>query len=217
MPVYSELKALAFNNRSVVVALSPESSAILLNAIGEGNGHIWLWSGSGDGGDLTPAEYHDVLQMLSLAERELMSNILIGTIFPHVCANVPAGALACDGSNYLRVDYPALYEALDDAFITDADNFTVPDLRGRFPLGVSASHAIGSVGGSETHTLTNDEVPAHSHTYSKPDVSVLVAAPGEVPVSTLDLIPDVTGNTGGGQPHNNMPPFASVRWAIWAV
>lgn len=217
MPVYGELKALALNNRSVVVALSPESSAILFNAIGEGTARIWLWSGSGDGGSLTPTEYRDVLQMLSLAERELMSNLLVGTIFPHVCASIPAGALACDGASYQRVDYPALYAALDAAFITDADNFVVPDLSGRFPLGVSAGHVIASTGGSETHTLTNSEMPVHSHTYGKPEIPTLVFAPGEVPVATLDIFPDVTGNTGGGQAHNNMPPFMAVRWAIWAA
>ena len=38
-----------------------------------------------------------------------------------------------------------------------------PDLRGRFILGASDSHVAGSTGGEENHTLTVDEMPAHSH------------------------------------------------------
>lgn len=38
-----------------------------------------------------------------------------------------------------------------------------PDLRGRFILGASDGHAVGSAGGEETHVLTVEEMPAHSH------------------------------------------------------
>lgn len=53
---------------------------------------------------------------------------LIGSIQLYAVAALPSGLLACDGSSYLRVDYPALYSVLSSDFITDADNFTVPDL-----------------------------------------------------------------------------------------
>ena len=42
--------------------------------------------------------------------------------------------------------------------------FNVPDLSGRVVLGVSQSHALGSTGGEANHVLTEQELPAHSHT-----------------------------------------------------
>ena len=38
-----------------------------------------------------------------------------------------------------------------------------PDLSGKFVLGMSASHSIGQTGGEEIHTLSIDEMPAHTH------------------------------------------------------
>lgn len=39
-----------------------------------------------------------------------------------------------------------------------------PDLRGKFILGASNNHAVGSAGGEENHVLTVEEMPSHSHT-----------------------------------------------------
>ena len=38
----------------------------------------------------------------------------------------PSGTLLCDGSSHLRVDYPALYAAIDTSYHVDADNFLTP-------------------------------------------------------------------------------------------
>lgn len=45
----------------------------------------------------------------------------------------------------------------------------LPDLRGKFPLGISGSHTVGATGGAETHALTAAEtaVKGHSHTASQ--------------------------------------------------
>ena len=79
---------------------------------------------------------------------------------------------------------------------------------GRMLLGENASHANGSTGGAETHTLTVDEMPAHTHDYT---AHLGTGASG--PISLHDRIPSVTGpttSTGGGSAHNNMPPYITV-------
>ena len=79
---------------------------------------------------------------------------------------------------------------------------------GRMLLGENASHANGSTGGTETHTLTVDEMPAHTHDYT---AHLGTSASG--PISLHDRIPSVTGpttSTGGGSAHNNMPPYITV-------
>lgn len=95
-----------------------------------------------------------------------LAGAMIGTVVPTViaAANLPAYLLFCDGSTYNRVDYPDLYALLDSAFITDADHFTTPDLRGRTVIGANGTYAVGSSGGESTHTLTSTEMPSHTHT-----------------------------------------------------
>lgn len=39
-------------------------------------------------------------------------------------------------------------------------------IEGKFLLGSSSSHAVGSTGGEESHTLTLDEIPSHTHTFT---------------------------------------------------
>lgn len=41
-----------------------------------------------------------------------------------------------------------------------------PDLQGKFILGSSTDHTVGSTGGEETHALTTNEMPSHNHGFS---------------------------------------------------
>lgn len=85
---------------------------------------------------------------------------------------------------------------------------------GRFLLGISESHAVGSTGGEERHTLTTSEIPAHTHTIrwgygAGPRDSTRVRVDTNSPESDWAG----TGSAGGGQSHNNMPPYITVyRW-----
>lgn len=96
-------------------------------------------------------------------------------------------------------------------------------IEGRFLLGASSEYPIGTTGGEVTHTLTTEEIPHHSHPFGN-----LIAS---WPTDTNDnhdwgvkydggddTHPYTTwlkqsGGSGGGQPHNNMPPYIAVY--IW--
>lgn len=140
---------------------------------------------------------------------------MLGWIFPCITAAVPDNALLCDGTTYLKSDYPDLYAILDSAYIVDAAHFKVPDLTGRTMIGESISHAVGSQGGEETHTLTQAEMPSHSHSYGGTLLTSTVVPP---PLDGLspNPLPAATGNTGGDGAHNNMQPFHTVRYCVIA-
>lgn len=139
---------------------------------------------------------------------------MIGSIFPYMTADPPAGTLICDGAAHSRLDYPDLYAAIDAAFIVDADSFITPDLRDRTVIGAGAAGAgfsdrtVGEIGGAETHTLIVDELAAHNHSspahghsdighsHSIPLItSFPVVVPGEDPVGA-QIIPILTNSTG---------------------
>jgi len=78
-------------------------------------------------GDVTPDDIAAAMDDMFRLYLE-GSACLIGSIQLFAVGTLPDGVLVCDGSSYLRVDYPELYSVLATPYITDADHFTVPDL-----------------------------------------------------------------------------------------
>lgn len=92
-------------------------------------------------------------------------------------------------------------------------------IRGKFLLGESNAHKAGSTGGEETHTLTIGEMPEHTH----PMYSGNAGGDSKwTPDEGVYLVDSVTQTkttwwarlgmnyAGGGNAHNNMPPYLAV-------
>lgn len=79
-------------------------------------------------------------------------------------------------------------------------------------------HAAGTTGGEETHTLIIDEMPEHSHQYTRlPQNYDITDYSKEEQANFISSVRDSSNsehtqtlNSGGSQPHNNMPPYKSV-------
>jgi microcystin-dependent protein len=145
-----------------------------------------------------------------------------GTIIQSAAVNIPDGWLNCNGSLLLRTEYTNLFNAIGYTYSTFSGtdlSFNIPDLQGRVPVGSGSGSGLttrnlGVKGGAETHTLTVDEIPAHSHSYTNNVNDQTVSAlPGEVAADQVD-VSQTTGLTGGGQSHNNMQPFIVLRYLI---
>lgn len=198
-------------------------------------------------GTLTPEEAAERAKEMFLAYLmdESDCRIMIGAVVPYVTENPPYGCLICNGATYNRVDYPALYDALDSAYIVDADTFTVPNMLDRTIIGASDEYPFASTGGAADHTLTTDEMPNHAHDTVDHNHSTVDHAHGVYavqlghPSNTLDpeftlaesiialtqtAYANVTVNdanvtvnaTGGGDPHNNMQPYVALRYCVVA-
>jgi microcystin-dependent protein len=92
-----------------------------------------------------------------------------GVIVAYGAATAPTGWLLCDGSAVSQATYAALYAAIGTDFGPDTGgNFTLPDYRGRFALGKSATgtgSTVGETGGALDHTHTG---PSHTHAVDQP-------------------------------------------------
>lgn len=141
---------------------------------------------------------------------------------------IPAGYVECDGRAISRTQFNRLFLVLDTSFgVGDgATTFNVPDLRGRFVLGrdnmggtsanrVLAAQAdtLGAGAGEDKVNLTVAQLPSHTHTYS-----VASSAGGGMNFNDSGdgNLSSVTGSTGGNQPHNNLPPFITLKAIIKA-
>ena len=88
-------------------------------------------------------------------------------------------------------------------------------IKDRFLLAVGDTYTAGSTGGEAQHTLTVNEIPSHSHTI--PAQNKWLSPDGSGEDMNYSVVSNVntqaSGSTGGGQAHNNMPPYLAVY--IW--
>jgi len=212
MPNLAIVEGIASHTLPRTVVLSGMTATVLFTCLDAAN-RLYDWQGVGY--DLTPTEIDTIQSILAEARHELMSGI-VGQVIAWSGNIAPENCLLCDGSTFSREDYPNLYAKINAVYIVDSDHFNVPDLRSRFVLGSPSLVAIGVTGGEENHTLTEAEMPSHSHTVEL-TTGIAGVAPGEVVFDvTVPILTDNTGNTGGGGSHNNMPPFLQLAYYIVA-
>ena len=152
-------------------------------------------------------------------------------IFPFNFA--PKGWAFCDGQLLPLSQNTALFSLLGTTYGGNGkSNFALPDMQRNAPMhpgqgpGLSL-HDLGETGGSETVTLLESEIPAHSHGMmaSKSDaidtnVNNETFAKGigigyYAPATSLVTLADTALTPAGGdQPHNNMQPYLTLNFCI---
>ena len=90
----------------------------------------------------------------------------------------------------------------------------------KFLLASGNNYVNGSEGGEESHILTVDEMPTHSHNFNRhqlwrtEDVPIVDTEDGYgANNKTLTVYSDLTTSVGGNMAHNNMPPYLVVN--VW--
>ena len=156
-------------------------------------------------------------------------------IFPFNFA--PKGWAWCDGQLLPISQNTALFSLLGTTYGGDGrSTFALPDLQGRAPMhpgqgpGLSL-HDLGETSGSETVTLLESEIPAHSHSMnaSQGDGTERTPSAGgtgqllatgvgisqyQTPGAQTSLNGNAVAPAGGNQPHNNMQPYLTFYFNI---
>lgn len=148
----------------------------------------------------------------------------------------PKGWAFCNGQLLPITQNTALFSLLGITYGGDGKStFALPDMQGNAPMhpgqgpGLSL-YDLGEMGGSETVTLLESEMPAHSHTLQAASAqdpgnlqvggpTRVFAAPGNgqaynAAASLVQMAPQALAPIGGDQPHNNMMPYLTMNFCI---
>lgn len=140
----------------------------------------------------------------------------------------PVGWLFCNGQLLPISENETLFTLMGTSFGGDGqETFALPDLRGRVPVHKGPNFTFAQSGGTESVTLTVNQIPAHTHPFvtfnatansPNPSNNLLgLSTQGELYYGDL---PSVSLNTqsitpvGGSQPHENMMPFLGINFII---
>ncbi|MGE5170199.1 MAG: phage tail protein [Rudaea sp.] len=160
-----------------------------------------------------------------------MATPFLGEIYVVPYNFAPRNFAFCDGQTLSIAQNTALFALLGTSYGGNGTTtFALPDLRGRTPIGMGqgpglSQRIIGESAGSATVTLSVAEMSAHAHT---PVTSPAPADRSNARGNYLAVPPDPVyanaapnaslGNallpSGGGQPHNNLPPYLVVNFVI---
>lgn len=122
-------------------------------------------------------------------------------------------------NEWLKMTYPvgSIYMSVSDMSPDELFGFGIwEQIKDTFLLCAGDNYSVGDIGGEAEHILTEEEMPSHTHTYkrhafdrndSDPETGEDVYGANN---KTLAAHEGTTVATGGGQAHNNMPPYLAV-------
>ena len=142
----------------------------------------------------------------------------------------PSGWAFCDGQLVSIAENETLFNLIGTTYGGDGQTtYALPDLRGRVPVhqGGPAGYVAGQAGGAETVALTVAQMPSHTHAMRASTTAASTAhGPSEAlgtstamnlygaGTPSMAMDPNAVAPAGGGQPHDNMPPFVALNYIV---
>lgn len=147
----------------------------------------------------------------------------------------PRGWAFCNGQLLQISQNTALFSLLGTTYGGDGrTTFGLPNLEGKAPMHPGngpglTSRRLGQSAGEATHTLSEAEIPSHTHQLRCADNSADTGEPANGLLAASSPLADrqyrsvfpsgamsaaALASVGSGQPHNNMPPYLTMYFII---
>jgi len=157
-----------------------------------------------------------------------MSQPYVGEIRIFAGNFAPLGWMFCDGQLLPISENETLFNLVGTTYGGDGQStFALPDLRGRLPLHQGTGFALAQAGGTETVTLTVQQIPGHNHGLAASTNNAGASSPSNNVVGQVGAVqiyrevtpavamsPNAIGPAGGSQPHENRQPFLCLNFII---
>lgn len=161
-----------------------------------------------------------------------MGEPFIGEIRMFGGSFAPAGWAFCDGQTLPISENDALFTLIGTTYGGDGqETFNLPDLQGRVPMHAGPgkdgnNYQLGEKAGTESVTLTINQIPNHTHALigsgtiantQSPGGNVAALGSGQIYTSAESLIgmsPQSIAPIGGSQPHENLQPFLVISFIL---
>ena len=155
-----------------------------------------------------------------------MSDPFIGEIRMFGGNFAPLGWAFCNGAVMAIAQNEALFSLIGTTYGGDGQTtFNLPDLRGRLPVHQGSGFVIGQAAGTETVTLTVNQMPQHTHAVTGRATATAGSPSGAVyggnttttiytATPSAQMNAAMVGIGGGSQPHDNMMPYGVVSFII---
>jgi microcystin-dependent protein len=163
-----------------------------------------------------------------------MSEPFLGEILMFGGNFAPRGYAFCDGQLLSIAQNTALFALVGTTYGGNGTiTYALPDLRGRVPVHQGsgpglAPVSMGQTGGAETVTLTQNQMPPHSHQANGSVLGSQVSPNGAFwstdpsggtgAYSTANpdatMASDAITMAGGSQPHENRQPYLVINYII---
>jgi microcystin-dependent protein len=137
----------------------------------------------------------------------------------------PKGWALCNGQTLPINQNQALFSLLGTTYGGNGQTtFMLPNLQGRVPISWGMGNTLGQVGGSESVTLTLQQLPQHYHLVNVVNANANAGPAGnyfgaanqlyQPPPPGTPLANSTISKTGGSQPHENRQPYLSLNFII---
>lgn len=131
-----------------------------------------------------------------------------------------SGALTINNTSIFDLLYPvdSIYISVNSANPSTLFGGTWEQITDTFLLAAGSTYTGGSTGGEAAVTLTTKQIPSHNHAIFYPNAGAgndyaPIGYPNVGSKSTYWAVGSYTGDVGGGEAHNNMPPYLAVY--VW--
>jgi microcystin-dependent protein len=163
-----------------------------------------------------------------------MGEPFIGEIRMFGASFAPAGWAFCDGQTMPISENDALFTLIGTTYGGDGqETFQLPDLQGRVPMHQGTgpdgvTYQLAEKAGVESVTLTTQQIPVHTHTFTGSTSNGTEAAPAggmmatstslqpyaQVSPSDASFSPNSITPVGGSQPHENIQPYLAISFIL---